>query len=351
MKMRTNDKVIVILTLMTGLLLLISVRSFAQNNSDKINIGLIYPLSSNGSGAARDTNKFSLNLIGGLSAAEHGFTFAGLFNVIKQDTRGAQFAGFSNHIGRKADGVMFAGFMNTYGGGKGLAAAGFGNFSKSKSSVQMAGIFNKAGDVSTLQMTGLINVASYVRGSQISGLMNVAKNVKGVQMAGLINIADTADYQIGLINISKNGEKSIAVTYDENQTAMITFRSGVKMFYGILGIGYNFKNDKEVYAYEAGLGIHAIRRGPFMLNAELTQSGLTNFKRGEYYRSSFKLLPSVKIARAVELFAGPSVNYINTTTEEGKTLRTKYISSWGGNDGHAFKAFYIGYTAGIQVAL
>lgn len=351
MKISTNNKAMVILTLMICLLLLISVRSFAQSNSDKINIGLIYPLSSNGSTAARDTNKFSLNLLGGLSAAEHGFTFAGLFNVVKLDTRGVQVAGFSNHIGRKADGVMFAGFMNTYGGGKGLAAAGFGNFSKSKSSVQMAGVFNKAGDVSSLQVTGLINVAGYVHGSQISGLMNVAKNVKGVQMAGLINIADTADCQIGLINISRNGEKSLAVTYDENQTAMLTFRSGVGMFYGILGIGYNFKNDKQVYAYEAGLGIHAIQTGPFRLNAELTQGGMTDFKKGEYYRSSFRLLPAVKIARAVELFAGPSINYINTNTEEGKTLRTKYISSRGGNDGRAFRAFYIGYSAGIQVAL
>lgn len=347
MGMSTKNKAMIILSL----LLLISVNSFAQNSSEKIHIGLIYPLSSNGTHAPLDTNRFSLNLLGGVSAAEHGFTFAGLFNVVKQDTRGVQFAGLSNHIGKKADGTMFAGLINTYGGGKGLAAAGLGNFSKTKSGVQMAGIFNKAGDVSTLQMTGLANVASYVRGSQISGLINIAKNVKGLQMAGLVNIADTADYQIGLINISRNGEKNLAATVDENQTAMLTFRSGVKVFYGILGIGYNFKNDKQKYAYEAGLGVHAFKKGIFQLNAELTQSGLTDFKKGEYYRSSFKLLPSVKIANGIELFAGPSVNYIDTNTDEGKTLKTKYISSWGGNDGHAFKAFYLGYTAGIQVAL
>jgi hypothetical protein len=351
MKLNTKNKAIVILTLMISLLLLISVKSFAQSSSEKIHIGLIYPLSSNGTNAPRDTNRFSLNLLGGVSAAEHGFTFAGLFNVIKQDTRGVQFAGLSNHIGKKADGAMFAGLINTYGGGKGLAAAGLGNFSKTKSGVQVAGIFNKAGDVSSLQMTGLINVASYVHGSQISGLMNIAKNVKGVQMAGLINIADTADCQIGLINISRNGEKSLAVTYDENQTAMLTFRSGVGMFYGILGIGYNFKNDKQKYAYEAGLGVHALKKGVFRLNAELSQSGLTDFKKGEYSKSSFKLLPSARIANGIELFAGPSVNYISTNTEEGKALKTKYISSWGGNDGHDFHAFYIGYTAGIQVAL
>ncbi|HEY0175574.1 MAG TPA: hypothetical protein VGC08_04290, partial [Pedobacter sp.] len=285
---------------------------------------------------------FSLNLIAGISAAEHGVSFAGFTNIVRNDTRGLQLAGFSNHIGKKADGTMLAGFINTYGGGKGLAAAGFGNFSKAKSRVQMAGVFNKAGDVSSLQMTGLANVASYVRGSQISGIINVAKNVKGLQMASLINIADTADCQIGLINISRNGEKSLSASFDENQTLMMDFRSGVKTVYGILGLGYNFKNRKQVYAYEAGLGVHLIKGSLFLLDAELTEGSLFDFKKGDYYKSSFRLLPSIRIARAIVIFAGPSLNYISTDTEEGRTLRTKYISSWGGDNGHDFRAFYFG---------
>jgi hypothetical protein len=262
-----------------------------------------------------------------------------------------QIAGFSNHIGQKADGAMLAGFINTYGGGRGLAVAGFGNFSKSTGTVQLSGAFNKAGDISSIQLTGLANVAGDVKGTQISGFMNIAKKVKGLQMSGFINIADTADCQIGFINLSKNGEKSLGATIDENQTVMLTFRSGVNTLYGILGLGYNFKNKKEIYAYEAGLGMHVVKTNIFRLNAELTGSSLLDFKKGNYYKSSFNLLPAVKIAHAIELFAGPSFNYVNTDTEEGRTLQTKYVSSWGGNHGHDFHAFYFGYTAGIQVAL
>lgn len=348
MKLRSDKRRIAAFTIIMLTIILTGVSVFAQN-SEKMNIGLIYPLSSNGRNAPRDTNKFSLNLIAGLSAAEHGMSFAGMTNVVKNNARGLQIAGFSNHIGKKADGVMLAGFINTYGTGSGLATAGFGNFAKAKSNVQIAGAFNKAGDVSSLQVTGLANVAEYVRGSQISGFLNIAKNIKGLQMAGFINIADTADCQIGLINISKNGEKAFAATIDENQTVMLTFRSGVKLFYGILGIGYNFKNKKEVYAFEAGIGIHAINAGIFRLNAELAQSSLLDFKKGEYYRSSFRLLPAVKLSNAITLFGGPSLNYINTDTEEGKSLKTKYISTWGGNEGRAFQAFYFGYTAGVQI--
>ena len=69
----------------------------------------------------------------------------------------------------------------------------------------------------------------------------MANDVKGVQWAGLLNIARNSDVPIGLINIIKNGEMGMAVTYDGIGNAVASFRSGGKYTYGILGIGYNHK--------------------------------------------------------------------------------------------------------------
>jgi hypothetical protein len=332
-------------------LVLQGVNSFAQSNKDKINIGLIYPLSSNWKHAPNDTNKFSLNLIAGVSAAERGFTIAGISNIVHHNTTGVQIAGLSNHVGQTAHGAMFAGLLNTYGTGKNFAMAGFGNFAKTASGTQIAGFFNMGGNVSAVQVAGFSNIANNVKGSQIAGFINIAKKVKGVQIAGFINIADSADYQIGIINISKNGEKSLGLTIDENQTTLITFRSGGKLIYGILGVGYNFDNKHQKYAWQAGLGAHLFNAGILRLNAELTQNGLESFKHGTYLRPSFALLPSIRLADRIDIFAGPSFNYVTTNTEEGKNMHNKYTSSWGGNNGSDLHGFYFGYSAGVQIRL
>ena len=332
-------------------LVLQQLNSFAQSNNDKINIGLVYPLSSNWKGAPNDTNKFSLNLIAGVSAAERGFTIAGISNIVRRNTTGLQIAGFSNHVGQTANGTMFAGFLNTYGTGKNFAAAGFGNFAKTGSGTQIAGFMNMGGNVSGVQVAGFTNIAGTVKGSQIAGFLNIAKKVKGVQIAGFINIADSADYQIGIINLSKNGEKSIGLMIDENQTTLITFRSGGKLVYGILGMGYNFDNKNQKYAWQAGLGLHLINAGIFRLNTELTQNGLESFKKGTYLRPSFALLPSIRLADRIDIFAGPSFNYVTTNTTEGRNMHDKYTSSWGGNNGTDFHGFYFAYAAGVQVRL
>lgn len=333
------------------LIVLVSTNVYAQDNTRaRTNVGLVYPLSTNGTSAPHDTNSFSLNLIVGVSAAERGVSLAGISNIIHNDAKGLQIAGFSNHIRRNADGTMIAGFMNTYGNGRGIAIAGFANIAGNRSGAQVAGFMNKGGNVSSLQMAGFMNIARDMKGTQIAGFMNVAKKAKGAQL-GFINIADSAGTQIGIINIAKNGEKSIGATIDENQTVLLTFRSGGKIVYGIVGIGYNFNNKKQKYAYEAGLGAHVLTIRSFRLNTELVNGGLETFKGDEYWKTSFRLLPAFKITRSVEVFAGPSFNYVNTNTEEGKKLTTKYVNSWTRNNGRDLYGFYFGYTAGVQVRL
>jgi hypothetical protein len=260
-------------------------------------------------------------------------------------------AGFANLVRYNADGLLVAGFMNTAGGGHGLQIAGFGNFAKNSSGTQIAGFMNTGGKVSGLQVAGFMNVAKSVNGMQIAGFLNKAKTVHGTQLSGFINIADTADCQLGFINIAKNGEMSLAVTVDENRTALLSFRSGGKFIYGILGTGYNLSNKTNRYAYQAGLGAHLVDAGPFRLNAELTSGGITDFKDVDYFKSSLSLFPSIRLAKRVDLFAGPSINYIQTNSAEDIARQKHYISSWGGTKDYDFRGFYIGYSAGIAIKL
>ena len=316
----------------------------------KVNIGLIYPISTNGSHALADTNLFSFNLLAGVSAAEQGFTVAGFSNVVRYDAKGIQFAGFSNHVGKKVEGLMFAGFMNTYAEGKGLQFAGFTNVaSRNIEGAQFSGFLNRAGDIKGSQIAGFSNIAADVTGSQIAGFINVARKIKGVQLAGFINIADSSDHPIGFINIIKNGEKSIGFSIDESRNGMATFRSGGKVLYGIIAAGYNFKNKEEVYAFELGLGAHLINSNVFRINAEVSTLSLESFWSGEYFKTSFKFMPSIRPSKNLEIFGGPVFNYVNTNTTEGRTLTDRYIKTWQNRWGNNFEAIYVGWTGGINI--
>lgn len=347
--------------------------------ADKVNIGLVYPISTNGTHAASDTNLFSFNLLAGVSAAERGLTFAGFSNVVRNDARGMQFAGFSNHIGKTVEGLTFAGFINTYGEGKGLQFAGFTNIaSKNIEGAQFSGFLNRASDVKGTQFAGFSNISKNVigtqvagfgnvaknlngtqiagfsntgadvKGSQIAGFINVAKKIKGVQLSGFINIADSSDHPIGIVNFIKNGEKSIGFSIDESSNAMASFRSGGRVLYGIIAAGYNFKNVDEVYAFEVGLGAHIINDKVFRINSEISTLTLESFWAGEYFKSSVKLFPSIRPFKHLEVFGGPIFNYVNTNTSEGRALNDSYIKTWENRLGNNFEGIYVGWAAGLN---
>ena len=321
-----------------------------QQKKSNVHIGLIYPISSNGSKAGEYSNKFSLHLIAGLSRSETGLSMAGIANIIKDSASGLQLAGFSNHIQNTSRGAQFAGFMNYIkndahglqaagylnisGSAKGLQASGFANFVKRNADVQISGFFNKAADVNT----------------QAAGFINIARKVKGVQLSGFINIADSSDYPIGIINIIKNGEQSIGISVDETLTTLLSFRSGGRVMYGILGIGYNLNYTKQhLYALEAGIGAHLKIGNRFLINTELTSIMMDDFKKGDYFRGSLRIMPALKLSNAVTLFAGPTFNYVNITDDKGASLTSHYV--WSKTSDHHFYGLYFGATGGIQINL
>jgi hypothetical protein len=275
-----------------------------------VNVGLVYPISTTGFRAKESTNAFSLNAIGGISRVETGLSIAGVSNIILDSAAGCQLAGFSNHTRNSSSGVQIAGFMNT---------------------------------------SGDANV-------QVAGFINVAKKVKGVQVAGFINIADSSDYPIGIINIIRNGEKSIGVSIDETRTTLLTFRSGGRKLYGILGLGYNERmkpvgtaqNTPETLKQataEAGIGAHWYLTDAFRVNTEIVAITSTDFKHGAYQRNVFRLLPSLDLLN-IEIFAGPTFNYVSSDKGIGANLIKNY--TWSKNAGSAnFQGLYFGVVGGI----
>ncbi|HTI10490.1 MAG TPA: hypothetical protein VL832_18105 [Puia sp.] len=324
--------------------------TFAQTTEEHYNVGLTYPISSNGTRAKQYTNTFSLNAAVGLSASEKGLSIAGFSNIIFDSAAGVQIAGFSNNIYGHAEGVQVAGFMNyirksstgflgagfmnVMGSAGGVNVAGFGNICRRNSSaLQIAGFINKAGDA----------------GTQIAGFINVAKKVKGIQIAGFINVADSSDCPIGFLNFIKNGEKSIGVSTDETLTTLATFRSGGRKLYGITGLGYNNKGSRRLAAWEVGLGWHLPITDNFRLNTEIVNIGLTDFKNGECFKSSLRVLPALRLTHHIEIFAGPSFNYLYSYKGQGADLIDHYV--WSEKKNRDLRGLYFGWTGGVAVRL
>lgn len=338
-------------TLFTYILLTAGLTAAAQQQlPGRMHFGLIYPISSNGNHAPADTNNLSISLLAGVSASEQGLAFAGLSNVVRHNARAVLFAGFSNHISGTAKGAQFAGFINTAGNLNGAQFAGFANIADTVKGAQFAGYINVAGKKMTeSQFAGFINVAQDIEGSQFAGFINIAKKVKGVQLAGFINVADSSDFPVGIINIVKKGEKGIGATFDDSQTGMLSFRSGGRVLYGIIGIGYNYQNTDEVYAFEAGFGAHVLRFKPFRFNIEVVAQTLESFREGEFFKASLRAMPALKVAPWLEVFGGPSFNYITTNTIEGIMHKDRYERQWANKWGSDFQAIYFGYQGGIQI--
>jgi len=292
------------------------------------------PLSSNGINASQYTNGASFSILAGMSANERNFTFASISNVIANEARGLQFAGISNYIGKQGQGVAFAGITNTTKG--------------TYKGVQLAGITNIAkGTYKGVQLAGLLNTSKDITGLQFAGLLNIAGKVRGVQFARLLNIAEESDCPIGLVNIVKRGEMGIALTYDILGNGIVSFRSGGKYTYGIIGFGYNHKlsGDNKTVA-EAGYGVHIPCYSWFQINNEFKVTSTATSDK-PFLNASYSLLPSFKIKKHYNIFGGASLNYSTTTEMDNQTLFPQN-NLWKKQTDSRLQQLFIGYLVGIQ---
>lgn len=369
-----------IIILIIFLLLFLNV--FSQEDKFRpVQINFGFPLSTiNMKEAKSYTNAFSINLLVGISKNERSLSLSCLSNIVANNATGLQIAGISNHIGNKGYGIAVAGIANTAGFYNGIQIGGISNFTKdsniglqiggianysgstkglmlggianitkdSNIGLQIGGIINYSGSAKGLMLGGISNISGDIIGFQFAGVMNVAKNVKGVQFASIINIADDSDFPIAFINIIKNGKMGVSLSYDILNNTVLSFRSGGKYTYGILGVGYNAKvNDGSKIMAEAGYGIHIPVNHLFEINNEFkaTSVGFSNDKT--CYNFAYLLAPSVTFWNHYNIFGGVSFNYLNSNYEESNDLLPKkYLWSKDTNDNA--QRMYIGYQIGLQ---
>ena len=369
-----------IIILIISLLLFLNV--FSQEDKFRpVQINFGFPLSTiNMKEAKSYTNAFSINLLVGISKNERSLSLSCLSNIVANDATGLQIAGISNHIGNKGYGIAVAGIANTAGFYNGIQIGGISNFTKdsniglqiggianysgstkglmlggianitkdSNIGLQIGGIVNYSGSAKGLMLGGISNISGDFTGFQFAGVMNVAKNVKGVQFASIINIADDSDFPIAFINIIKNGKMGVSLSYDILNNTVLSFRSGGKYTYGILGVGYNAKvNDGSKIMAEAGYGIHIPVNHLFEINNEFkaTSVGFSNDKT--CYNFAYLLAPSVTFWNHYNIFGGVSFNYLNSDYEDSNDLLPKkYLWSKDTNDNA--QRMYIGYQIGLQ---
>ena len=362
--------------------LLLSFNVFSQEDKFRpVQINFGFPLSTiNMKEAKSYTNAFSINLLVGISKNERSLSLSCLSNIVANDATGLQIAGISNHIGNKGYGIAVAGIANTAGFYNGIQIGGISNFTKdsniglqiggianysgstkgimlggianitkdSNIGLQIGGIVNYSGSAKGLMLGGISNISGDFTGFQFAGVMNVAKNVKGVQFASIINIADDSDFPIAFINIIKNGKMGVSLSYDILNNTVLSFRSGGKYTYGILGVGYNAKvNDGSKIMAEAGYGIHIPVNHLFEINNEFkaTSVGFSNDKT--CYNFAYLLAPSVTFWNHYNIFGGVSFNYLNSDYEDSNDLLPKkYIWSKDTNDNA--QRMYVGYQIGLQ---
>jgi hypothetical protein len=376
-----------LLFILSGLMLLPATTLFAYSviYTSPFQITIVPPLGMNGRNARHYNNKFSLNLLVGVSHSENAVDIAGLGNYVGGHVDGVQVAGLGNYVGGQVNGVQIAGLGNyveedvygvqfgglgnyiTWGDVYGLQFAGLGNnvwdvyglqFAGLGNNVwdvyglQFAGLCNISDDVYGLQFAGLGNISGNVDGLQFAGLFNKARYVSGAQFAGLVNIAKKSDYPVGIVNIIGDGDMGVGVGYNDLGSASLTFRSGGRVMYGIIGFGYNNKVEKsgDAVTVVAGYGAHVDINPWFRLNNELTFEAFNCFgnDKPDTFRTGYALLPAFRVAGNFELFGGPGINYLQTNSADMHNLFPKN-SIWEKNRASGKKQqLYIGWQVGAQ---
>jgi hypothetical protein len=337
--------------------------------TNPFHVGIVYPISSNGTEAGRYVNKFSLHLLVGYSAGLDGLEasafgniendfvdgaqFAGFFNVVKNRVEGIQAAGFMNLNGGNLEGAQFAGFLNTnldsiegiQGAGflnlsngytqgaqfagfsnivtqeaTAIQGAGFANITTSDlTGAQFAGFGNYAYQVDGAQFAGFANVATgHVRGFQGSGFINVARTVKGVQLS-VFNVADSIDgVPIGFLSIvRKNGYRALEVWGGETMHANVAYKIGVRKFYNIFSFGSQFADADFRYGIGYGIG-HITALSPTvnlsidLIAQQINDSDNPIFSNNQELNllNSLRLGFSKQYSEHFGLFVGPTFNVL-----------------------------------------
>ncbi|MDW7694940.1 hypothetical protein R9C00_00395 [Flammeovirgaceae bacterium SG7u.111] len=259
-----------------------------------IQIGLIYPLTSNWSGAPAFINKVSLvgliNLSGGSTALDasgignvtygsiYGLQLGGLFNYTSDSIVGAQAAGLANITNSDLKGIQAAGLINSVKSGyKSAQLAGLANYThnyfhgfqasglitinrQALKGGTIAGLSNYTKHLEGIQLSSILNIALKNKGTQLTGFLNITDSLQGNQIA-LINFATKGaegSNQIGLISYThKGGYKNIEIGVNEVSQPYLSIKTGTERFYNIFKVGGQFTKGVTELITGYGVGTRA----------------------------------------------------------------------------------------------
>jgi hypothetical protein len=311
-----------------------SQRINAQNVSDPLNrnfqFSILPFLGTNKLLSGSISNDYSVNLLMGYSGGVRKLEVGGLVNGVRGDVEGLQLAGLGNIVGGKV-----------YGG-------------------QMGGLFNVAGYLENgHQISPIFNATiKESRGFQISAFNFAHKVLNEGKQIGLINICDSTDtVPIGLLSFvgSGNGYKRLELSVDENQTASFTFKTGVRKFYNIVALHYNFTRKQEIFGIGYGVGKAFEIGREWIFNTDLTTNLLIEYDDySPNFASMWKLDFSFEkqIARNAAVTFGPSIKYLTIDDYNSSSWVAKpfnKIPSYRSLSATSTTTLWIGFQMGIRI--
>lgn len=354
--------------------------AMAQPACEHVNIGLIYPLSTNGARAPQYTNIFSINLLAGVSRSEKALCLAGISNTVKDSANGVVASGVVNVVGGSATGIQAAGVVNVVRGNvagvqtagllnicnnlkglqysglcsiarasvTGMQYAGFCNIARSNvTGMQYAGFLNKSANIN-VQFAGFINVADTVHGAQFAGFSNMAwGSVSGVQVAGFANEAGNVHTQVaGFMNTAGNvdgvqlaGFINVAQKVKGIQIAgFMNVADSSDYPIGLINIIKNGEKAIGVSVDETGTTMATFRSGGKVLYG-MVGAGVNNYKSDGLYAIGAGIGAHMTITKhflvnfeaALNTLTGFNRNYfINTGIRIYPAVKLKRVELFGG---------------------
>ncbi len=396
--MTTTKKLVVLIVVM-----MIGVMSFAQEER-LAQVSFVYPIGTGGVDAVSYSNKFSLNIIGGINGGVNGIELGSVFNINQGDVKGAQLsgvcnmttgsstgiilsgvanvtllssegamgsgvlnmskshdgaliAGVSNIVQDSSKGAMVSGVFNTSKSHDGAIVSGVGNVIRGESNgAAISGVFNHSGSHKGLQLS-TINIASReMTGAQI-GVINVSNKAKGTQL-GVINFANSADsiIPIGIISVVKGGYFAFELSTNELLLTNLSYKMGVEKFHTIYRAGLGMSNSKEHISYGMGFGSIITIKNKHKLNIELVSDQLIYNKSWE---SNLNLLNQLnlnyqyQITDFLSVTAGPSFrNYVTNQKTDGEFNTIEVPYTLFERTGETVKtSSWIGINAGVVISI
>lgn len=267
-------------------------------------IGLFPPLSINGQigSGKKILNVASLAVVWGRSARIDGIAAAMGLSLVDERMNGAQLS-MGGNLAAHADGLQFSTFFN---------------HAKRLNGLQMAAV-NHAVQVDVGVQAGFLNVAGTMQGVQLGGLLNVGRDIKGVQV-GLLNVAQSADAQVGLLSVTREGGVHPEVASGDTADIQVGIRFPAKHTYSMIAV--EVEPSRTAGGWHLGLGFGGRIKAPHGMFFDIDLVGYAAFRGFQQVRrpdTLVKLRPLFgwQPYDHLSVFAGPTLNlFVETGVTE-----------------------------------